>query len=206
MEEFSLNNSKVIIGFPDVTEIRIGSALRIAITYFLKLNEKYDNLVDIEELYYVLKDLKNVYKFKTVRNFIEYVLSVYTKREGNFSNMNLIDFTVLEQINRTFGYDAIPFRMSIYLNNIILPKLVSIALKNMQEEELYIYSITIKKEDYSNIYSPFFNSPTLIDCIHEFCKDFFCWLEYNQILRIRNVYVLANGDIKVPIKFSFIKK
>ena len=35
-----MNNTKVIIGFPEITEIRIGTAIRVAILSYVKYNDR----------------------------------------------------------------------------------------------------------------------------------------------------------------------
>lgn len=210
MEDFSLDGTKVIIGFPNITEIRIGSALRIAMTYYQKINEEYDGMIAVEKLCFVLSDLKNVYKFKTVENFINFVLSVYFEEKFEVKGMETEEISVFNEINKKLGYDTIPIKMKKYLDDFILPKLIAIAIQNMlemnEENELGIYGITVKKQEYIDIYQSFFKDNDIKEYIHQFSKDLFSWLEYNQILRIENVYVLENGDIQIPIKFRFLEK
>ena len=63
-----MNNAKVMIGFPKITELRIGTAIRISILTYVLYNDQYDNIVPYEKLLYLLKDIKNVSRY--IINFL----------------------------------------------------------------------------------------------------------------------------------------
>ena len=202
-----MNNSymSVRIDFPEKTEIRIGTALRIAVTYYNMLNSSYEGAVEISRLKNVLEELKNVYKFKSIKRYVDYL----TKELLDISFNNVIvkmDVTSINKKVEKCGEKIVPISVMNYLNNVLLEKLVQIAMINMKEKIPKVYAIIISKEEYIKLYKGYDRYIGLIDLTSEFVESMLRWLDYNLILSITNLYVDSeNKDIYLPVKFSFVK-
>ena len=93
-----MKNASVMVkvAFPEITEIRIGSALRLIINYYVKLNEISYEKIEEERLYELLMELPNVYKYKTVVNYSSHVLNSFI---GINAKIKSNDFAGISEIN-----------------------------------------------------------------------------------------------------------
>ena len=203
MNNYSLNDIKIIVGFPKVTEIRIGTALRIAIMYYKILNQTYGELIEIEKLKYLLDNVKNAYKFETVSNYINFVINFYIESENEIFE-NGFKNPIIDSINKNIGYNKIPIKAFKYFNDEVLPKLINIVLEDINQNSVEIHFLKINEEDYKAIYEDF--SDDLEKCQREFFKDLINWLEYNLIVSVRSAIFLKTGQMYIPVKFSFLEK
>lgn len=203
MNNYSLNDIKIIVGFPKVTEIRIGTALRIAIMYYKILNQTYGELIEIEKLKYLLDNVKNAYKFETVSNYINFVINFYIESENEIFG-NGFKNPIIDSINKNIGYNKIQIKAFKYFNDEVLPKLINIVLEDINQNSVEIHFLKINEEDYKAIYEDF--SDDLEKCQREFFKDLINWLEYNLIVSVRSAIFLKTGQMCIPVKFSFLEK
>ena len=196
-----MDNIKVIVGFPEITELRIGSALRITIMQYVHYNVKYDNIIPYEKLLYLLRNVKHYYRFKTVKRYSEYVIKFFL---GEKCKIEFEDGARFDVINKEIGEKTISIEVLEYLNNYVLPKIVDIAIQNLHEDGPRIWILNIKNSSFVDYYKNSCKNEE--EAIQEFCEDFFNYLEYQQIIHIPEFIVEAGTkDVLVPIKFSFIK-
>lgn len=197
-----MNNTKVMIGFPKITELRIGTAIRISILTYVLYNEQYDNIVPYEKLLYLLKDIKNVYRFGTVKNYSDYVASFYL---GEKMDVDFKKGEEIGKINQEFGSKMISIEVLTFFYNVMLKKIIKMALNDFNNEKADMHILTIKSSKIAEFYEGY--SEDIDDKIEAFCNDFLYWLEYHQIIHIPEFIVTKKEkNILVPIKFSFIDK
>lgn len=196
-----MENLKVIIGFPEITEIRIGSALRIAISSYILYNNKYDNIVPFKKLAYLLKNLKNVYTFKTIKNYSEYVIKFYL---GEDYDIPFNKGKQLDMINKSYGIKIVPLDALIYFNNVLLSEIIKIALIDLSEEESESKIITLSSKEYMKFYNDIDDES---DKVIAFLNDITYYLEYNQIIHVSEFIVTKKEkDILLPINLSFVNE
>ncbi|MBR1884503.1 MAG: hypothetical protein IJ809_06225 [Clostridia bacterium] len=193
------------VSFPQVTEVRIGTALRVAITYYLMLNNTYEGVVDKDRLEDVLKDLKFSYRFGTIKNYVKYLN--HELLFMNFKNLQVnMEVSRVNKNVESCGEKVVPITVIEYLNEILLPKLVDIAITNMEEDEPEVYQVVIPKDEYVSIYEGYMDTDITIKVALSFIESMLSWLEYNLIVKVQNVYINpSTKDIVFPVKFSFLK-
>lgn len=204
-----MKNTSVMVkvAFPEITEIRIGSALRLIINYYVKLNEISYEKIEEERLYELLMELPNVYKYKTVVNYSSHVLNSFIGINAKIKSNDFAGISEINEKSSIYGLSLIPITMYNYLNNNILKKLIEILLKNMNEKKLKTYIISINKEEYIDFFNTdkkleysLENALKVIEAIRN-------WLEYNMIVRVNSFYIEPETkNIIFPVRFSFLEK
>ena len=143
--------------------------------------------------------MKKAYRFRTVKNYSEYVLSFFL---GEKYNIDFNSGNNFDKINKEFGSKKIPLETFLYLNNVVLPKIVKVALKNLSEDVAIPKVVVLKSREFLGFYQDLGSDEEIIKA---FCEDLIYYLEYNQIIHIPNIIVAKeNKNVLLPIKFSFI--
>ena len=203
----SKTNLMVKVAFPEVTEIRIGSALRLALGYYVKLNKMTYDEISKDKLMELLFDLPSAYKYKTIMNYSNYVLDTLI---GISSSSKKMEFEGIEEVNEKsaeYGLNLIPIEMLEYFNTSLIQNLVLIALYNLNEEIPKMYSVTVKKEVYEKFFESKDNNEDSFKTAVKFVEGLKNWLEYNMIVRVNSFYI-EPGTMNVifPVRFSFLQK
>lgn len=177
------------VGYPAITEIRIGSAIKIAIAMYRSISgDIVESEISVDRLKDLIREARTAFKYVTVKNYANHVLETLLDDFSEDQKIEEFDGDTYCNICKESGEILVPIEMLTYLNESLFPCIADIAFQNFLMGHNNEYRIKIPFEAYCEIYKKYTND--VKQMAHMFCQDMFAWLNYNQIAKVTEAFIL----------------